>query len=374
MWQIAYQTLLADRGKLIAALAGVVFAFVLACVQAGLYLGLIGKASLLVEHNDADIWVGHHMMHNVDFAKTIPLHWIDRVRSIDAVSEAEPYLVNFGIMTLPSGGFEEVVLVGVERNSLLGNAWSMAEGDAENVRFTDGVLVDADEDLKLEHPQIGEVREIGGHRARIVGKSKGIVGFLAAPYVFTTIDRAAKYAGVPYDRCSYYLVKVKDGVDPQEVCALIEQRVPELEACTSQDYATISIDYWMTRTGIGISFGLATVLGLVIGLVMVAQSLYALVLDRIEEFATLKAIGAPESKVYRILFLQALLIAAIGATAGAALVVAIQHFGSTPKAPIVITSPMYLATTVLVIVMCLASALLPYARVRKVDPLTVLQS
>ncbi len=374
MWQIAYQTLFADRGKLIAALGGVVFAFVLACVQGGLYLGLIGKAALLVANNDADIWVGHHMMHNVDFAKTIPMRWIDRVRSVADVEQAEPYLVNFAIMSLPSGGFEEVVLLGVDRNSLAGNAWSMREGNAENVRFTDGVIVDGDEDRKLEYPQIGEVREIGGHRARIVAKSQGIVGFLVAPYVFTTIERAATYADLPRDQCSYYLVKVRDGANPKEVCAQIEARVPELQAYTKAEYARISIDYWMTRTGIGISFGLATVLGLVIGLVMVAQSLYALVLDRIEEFATLKAIGAPESKVYRILFLQSLLVAAMGTAIGGVLVVAIQHFGTTPKAPIVIPDTMYVATTLMVVLICLISALLPYLRVRRVDPLAVLQA
>jgi putative ABC transport system permease protein len=374
MWQIAYQTLFADRGKLFAALGGVVFAFVLACVQGGLYLGLIGKASLLVDNCDADIWVGHHKMHNVDFAKTIPLHWIDRLRSIADVDSAEPYVVNFAIMSLPSGGFEEVVLIGVDRNSLTGNAWSMVEGSAENVRFTDGVIVDADEDRKLEYPQVGEVREIGGRRARVVGKSKGIVGFLAAPYVFTTFENALTYADLPRDQCSYYLIKVRDGADPNTVCAQIESRIPELQAYTRDEYARVSIDYWMTRTGIGISFGLATVLGLVIGLVMVAQSLYALVLDRIEEFATLKAIGAPETKVYRILFLQALLVAAIGVVIGGALVMVIQHYGTTPKAPIVIPSIMYVATTVMVVLICMVSALLPYLRVRKVDPLAVLQS
>lgn len=374
MWRIAYKTLFADRGKLLAALAGVVFAFVLANLQSGLYLGLIGKAALLVDNNEADIWVGHHMMHNVDFAKTIPRRWIDRVRALPDVEQAEPYIVKFAIMSLPDGGFEEVVVLGKQSNSPLGTVWAMSEGSPQDLRHTDGVIVDADEDTKLQNPAVGDIREIGGKRARIVAKSKGIVGFLVAPYVFTTIDRAANYAEVPSNQCSYYLVKTKPGADPEEVCRQIEARAPDLQAYTKAQYAKISIDYWMTRTGIGISFGLATVLGLIIGFVMVAQALYALVLDRIEEFATLKAIGAPESKVYRILFVQAFLVAVLGVLIGAVLVVSIQQFGSTPKAPIIIPGIVYVGTSILVIAICLSSAVLPYLRVRKSDPLMVLQA
>lgn len=374
MWSIAYKTLLADRGKFFTALVGVVFAFVLANVQGGLYLGLIKKAGLLVDQGDAQIWVGHQNMHNVDFARHIPIHWIDRVRSVPGVTRAEPYLVDFGIMSLPSGRFEEVVLVGVESESLLGNAWCMAEGEADAIRQTDGIIVDVDEDAKLGYPQIGELREIGGKRARIVAKSKGIVGFLAAPYVFTTIDRARAYSGKDPDFCNYYLVQTADGVDPKSVCRDIEQRVPELDAHVAADYSKISIDYWMTRTGIGISFGLATVLGLVIGVVMVGQTLYALVLDRIHEFATLKAIGAPESRVYRILLLQALIMAVAGTLVGMVLVALIQQFGASPKAPIVIPLWLTTGTTLLVVAICLLSAVLPYLRVRAVDPVTVLQT
>jgi len=374
MWSIAYKTLLADRGKFFTALVGVVFAYVLANVQGGLYLGLIKKAGLLVDRGEAQIWVGHHNMHNVDFARIIPVRWIDRVRSIPGVQLAEPYVVNFGIMTLPSGGFEEVVLVGVERQSLFGNAWSMSEGTADAIRQTDGIIVDADEDAKLEYPQIGEVREIGGKRARVVAKSKGIVGFLAAPYVFTTIERATAYAGTDPNYCNYYLVQTADGVDPKQVCRAIEERIPELDAHTAADYSKISVDYWMTRTGIGISFGGATVLGIIIGLVMIGQTLYALVLDRLEEFATLKAIGAPESRVYGMLFLQAMFMAVVGTLVGMALVAVIQTFSSTPKAPIVIPPWLTIGSTLLVVAICLLSAVLPYLRVRSVDPMMVLQS
>ena len=122
MWAIAIKTLVADRGKLLTALVGVVFSIVLVNVQGGLFIGLISKASLLVDQGGADIWVGHKKMNNVDFPYDIPRRWVQRIRSIEGVKRAEPYLVGHSVMTLPDGGFEQVLVVGSEPLSLLGSA------------------------------------------------------------------------------------------------------------------------------------------------------------------------------------------------------------------------------------------------------------
>src|SRR4030042_331786 len=101
MWSLALETLIADRGKLLTALVGVVFSIVLVNVQGGLFLGLINKAGLLVDQGQADVWVGHKNMHNVDFPRDIPRRWIHRIRTVPGVKRAEPYLLGFTDMTPP---------------------------------------------------------------------------------------------------------------------------------------------------------------------------------------------------------------------------------------------------------------------------------
>lgn len=374
MWSIAFETLLADRGKLLTALVGVVFSIVLVNVQGGLFLGLINKAGLLVDNGQADIWVGHKKMHNIDFPRDIPQRWIDRIRGVPGVKRAEPYLVGFSDMTLPSGGFEGVVVVGLDRESLLGNAWNVRQGQPDAILQPDGIIIDQCEARKLEYPKLGELREIGGRRARVVGMSQGIMGFLVAPYVFTTRERAAGYLRKGLDKCSYFLVEVEPDASVQSVCSAIQSRIPEADAFPKREYSWISINFWMTRTGLGISFGAATLLGLLVGMVMVAQTLYALVLDRLGEFGTLKAIGATEGQVYSILLVQALIMATVGSLIGLVTVLGIQHFYSTPRAPIVVPWWLSLSSCVLVLAICLVSSLLPYQRIRKVDPMMVLQS
>ena len=77
---------------------------------------------------------------------------------------------------------------------------------ADRIRQSDGVIVDRSESEKLEHPAVGDIREINGCRARVVGFSQGIMGFLVAPYVFTTYQRAAKYLHKDSEVSSYFLV------------------------------------------------------------------------------------------------------------------------------------------------------------------------
>ncbi len=374
MWSIAVRTLIADRGKLLTALVGVVFSIVLVNVQGGLFFGLIRKAGLLVDNGEADIWVGHKKMHNVDFPRDIPRRWVHRIRAVPGVQRAEPYLLGFTDMTLPSGGFEQVLVVGVDNESFLGSAWNLVEGRPDSILQTDGIIIDQCELDKLENPALGEVRELGGRRARIVGMSRGIMGFLVTPYAFTTYDRAAAYVKKTPESCSYVLVNIEPGANAQAVCGAIRRRVPEVDAFPKEVYSRISSNYWMTRTGLGISFGAATLLGLLVGMVMVAQTLYALVLDRLGEFGTLKAIGASEGQVYSVLLIQAVIMAIVGSIVGLGLVVAIQHFYSSPQAPILIPWWLSLGSSLLVLTICLISSWLPYQRIRKVDPMMVLQA
>jgi len=369
---LAIKTLLADRGKFLAALVGVVFSVVLVNIQGGLFLGLVRKAGLLVDHSQADIWVGHKHMHNVDFARDVPRRWLHRIHAIPGIKRVEPYLVGFSEMTLPSGNFESVVVVGVARDAEMGQPWNLQSGQLPIDR-PHAVVVDGCDDDKLEQPGIGELREIGGRRARVVGRTQGVLSFLVTPYVFTSYDQALTFLKKDPRNCSYFLVKLADGESAESVCRSIMAHVPELDARPSADYSALSQRFWLTRTGIGISFGAATLMGLLVGLVMVAQTLYASVLDRVSEFAALKAMGARDLQVFWILAIQAMFMALVGTLLGMLVVSGLHGLISTPRASIEIPFWLSGGSFCMVVSICLIAALLPYERVRKIDPLSVLQ-
>ena len=377
LFRLAIKTLLSDRGKLIAGIIGVTFSVVLANIQGGLFLGLIHKASILVDRGHADIWVGNRGMHNVDFPHDIPKRWIQRIRGIQGVLQADPISIGFSEMLLPSGSFEAVTVIGVEPGESLGRVWLDAHDGStpfvDDLVQDEGIIVDECDFDRLENPRLGEFRELGGLRARVIGKSRGILSFLVAPYIFTTIERAIRYTGKDPQNCSYFLVRLQKGADAQAVCEEIQRRLPYTQAFTAERYAAISINFWMTRTGIGISFGAAALLGLLVGLAMVGQTLYAMVLDRINEFATLKALGASELEIVTILLGQAAGIAVLGISIGLMLTWTVNTFYDSPRASIEIPLSLAIFSSSGVFIMCILASAAPYLRVRSVDPHTVLQ-
>jgi putative ABC transport system permease protein len=369
----AVRTLFSDRGKFLIALIGVIFSFVLVSLQGGLFLGLIRKASVLVDNCEANIWVGRRGVDNVDLAYHIPEVWLNRIRSLPGVRRAEPYVVGYAWVTLRNGEYEGVWVIGCEPVSMLGSPWVFSQGTKQDLHLPNSIAVDELDAWKLGNPNIGDIIEISGNRARVIAKTYGILGFMTTPYVFTTIDSARRYAQVPEGYCSYFLVQTADGSDRRRVCAAIRQLVPNLDVFTSEEFSYKSRQYWVWRTGIGISFGASTALGVLVGLVMVAQTLYAATLDHLSDYATLKAIGAEDGFVYRVLIIQAMVTAVVGTSIGLGIVYLVQALLSTPVAPLVLPIWLLALSMGMVLGICLLSAVLPFQRIRRIDPATVLQ-
>lgn len=372
MVSFALKTLTADRGKLFTGLAGVIFSLVLVNVQGGLYLGLMRKASLLVDHCDADIWVGHQRVENVDLARDIPVTWINRLRGITGVDCVKPYIVGKGTASLASGHMEDIWLIGSDPASMLGSGWSFVDGSTNELKRPDAISFDEVDSPKLGYPRVGDWLEVNGHRAQIVARTSGITGFITMPYLFTTIETARRMANIAPDACSFFLLKIRPGENLNRVLASVRRRVPDAAVFTPRQFARVSQDYWMKRTGIGISFGASTLLGLLVGLMMVGQSLYALALDHIDDYATLKALGAEDGHVCVVIILQSLTIAAVGSLVGVLIVAAIRQFWHSPLAPVDIPIELMGLAVAVVFVICLFASLLPYLRIRRIDPAIVL--
>lgn len=376
MWLLALKAMLGDRTRLAMSLLGVIFSVILVNLQGALLLGMIQKASMLVDHGQADIWVGPRHVTNVEINGFIPQRWVTRIRGLDGVERADPYIVMFSALLSPDGRLESVVVVGADPSSPMGHAWVMAEGNRRDVTKPDAILVDVNDKSKLGDCRIGDVREINGRRARIVGITDGIVSFTTSPYIFTTLERARHYAfAMPPEHCTFYLVKARPGTDVRELARRIQQEVPSLDVYDRDTYSFMAMWFWLTRTGIGISFGLAAVLGLLVGLAVVAQTLYASVAERIKEFGTLKALGADDRCVGQFLIVQSLGNAVVGSLIGIVLVILIAASPlNTPRAPIKLTWQVVGLSVVLVSLVCLLAVWLPYRRVQRIDPASVLRA
>jgi putative ABC transport system permease protein len=112
-------------------------------------------------------------------------------------------------------------------------------------------------------------------------------------------------------------------------------------------------------------------LGVVVGTVIVAQTLYSSTKDHINEFATLRAIGSSGTYIHKVIICQALLNAIIGFALAAIVSLIIVRNTANSALPIVLTPGLTLALFLLTVVMCVISAIAAIVKVTRIDPAMV---
>jgi putative ABC transport system permease protein len=144
-----------------------------------------------------------------------------------------------------------------------------------------------------------------------------------------------------------------------------------VDVFTSAEFAQKTEHYWMFSTGAGVSLLLAALLGFIVGMVVVAQTLYATTLDHMAEFATLKAMGAPNSFIYKILILQAIISASLGYGCGMIICMYIVKLNTGGDAAILLPQSVALGMLGLTIIMCVTASFISIRKVTTIDPAIV---
>ncbi|MBL8944570.1 MAG: ABC transporter permease [Myxococcales bacterium] len=369
--KLAWRNLAHDRVRLVVTLVGIVFSVVLMGMQSGLLVGFTRTTTGLVDNARADLWMVPKGTLDVDLGGPLDERRRYQALAVSGVAKAEPYLVNFARWKKPDGGTESIQLVGHQLGDVLGGPWSLETGSVDDLRRPDGVIVDRLYAAKLGVSAVGDTVEINGRRARVVGFTRGIRTFTQSPYVFTSLPNAREFVGLPSTTVGYVLLALAPGADAAAIEAEIEARIPEVEVYQSAAFAESSSSYWLFTTGAGFSLIISALLGLVVGIVIVAQTLYASTIDRLPEYATLKAMGAPNSYLYRIIVTQAGIGAVIGYAAGIVIVIGLVFASREASAAPVLPVSLALGLGALTLVMCIGAAVLSIRKVMAIDPVGV---
>ena len=374
MVSLARKNLLHDRLRFVITVAGVAFAVTLVLVQVGLFMGLLDKATVTIQHASADIWVTSKETPNVDFAHTFPETRALRVRGLAGVARADNLIVQFMNIQLPTGAEEGCLVYGLEDFAAWNLPWQVEAGDVRDLRRGDYVLMDRSAERRFGPFAIGEHREIFGRRFRIVGSTLGAASFTTAPIVFMDYRRAQELHQSLPGKAQYILVRLEPGADPQQVKAAIERRLPFNDVYTKDEWARRSRAYWVVSTGLGMNMGITVFLGILVGIVVVAQTLYTSAVEHVKEFGTVKAIGGSNWDIYRILGEQALIAAVVGYAIGCVMSLAMRPAMAKLYLNVMI-SPAFAATVFAgTLLMCLGAAMLSFRRVAAIDPALVFRA
>ena len=301
--RIGFKLLVNDKGKFSALLIGITFAVFLMMQMTAMFAGILNRAFSTVTNIGAAMWVMDPAVNTASSAIPVPDYLLDAVRSMDGVSYAVPLFIGGAMVKLEDGTFQSVSVVGLDDESLFGRP-ELEQGSIQEI-YNDNTFfaVDDAEFEKLERPKIGTSFELNDHRGTIVGIARvASNGLNGVPTLYTTFHRAIEYIPSTRFTISYILVQPKNDA----AIVGIQRQVAKLGyvAFTKDQFNQRISDFYTYKTGIGTNILLMTVISFIVGLSISGQTFYTFILENLDKFGALKAIGAKgRALVYMILFM-----------------------------------------------------------------------
>ena len=363
---LAWRNLAQDRIRFATTLAGVAFSVVLMAAQLALLLGFTATSSSLIDHANADFWVAAVGARNVDQSGDIPLRERYRALAVPGVADAASLVVRFAPWKRPDGGTETVIVVGIDLEHPGLVPWNFAAGNVDDLRRPDGIIIDA---LR------GETR-----RAHVGDRWK----FTATARVSSDLPKASAPSPkrpMSSPRREKHSVSPMRALTPAVISWYRRIRAP-VSRCPSRARRSVpqsrrlehirllwqTRSYWLFSTGAGAALVLAAMLGVIVGMIIVAQTLYASTMERLSEFATLRAMGAPAGYLYGIILQQGLMSAAIGFSIGLAVAQTIVHAAHDANAAMLLPLPLVAGLGVATVAMCAGAAITSIRRAVTAEP------
>lgn len=366
--KLAYRNLFHDQLSLVVTLVGIVFSLILVAVQSGLYLGSEQKIASVIDRTEADLWVIPFGTKSFDDPSLLTGRERYTAMSVPGVTDVEEMIVSFASWRKPAGGKKAFILVGLDTDRSGTKPWNVVEGSAEALQAPASVAVDGSYFKDLGIDGLGAVAEINQQRVTVGAVTKGIRSFTTLPYVFTPIETARKLVGAGPEQATYQLVKLAPGADVESAREILKQRLPDTEILTQAEFRTRSVNYWMFNTAAGAALIAGALLGVIVGIVIVAQTLYSSTKDHLNEFATLRALGASAGYIHAVILIQAVLSALIGYVLGFTLVMLLINAARNSTLNIVMTPGLAAALFALTLGMCVVAAISAIFKVTRIDP------
>jgi len=361
MLEVALRSLIHDRGKLIGSLAGVAFATTLVLVQTGVFVGLVSTASAMIRRTGGDVWVMSRGTEVLDNGEPLAAGSRARVAEQPCVARVRGVIFAVALLRKPSGAIDYVQIVGAEgttSSAARAIPWRLERGLLRDLEAPLRVAID-DHDLdklQIDGDPLGTELQVGGQVAHVAGLTHGIRSFALYPYLFTHIDNARRLSGMAEGQAQYWVADLEDPACAPAVIAGLSAE-PDLDARTTQSFAELTERYWVFGSGAGAALAFSALFSLVIGVVIVGQTLYSITREHLKELATLKAMGASRGELVGFVSWQASFIGVGGGALGLGLALALQGVLSSEGIAVVLSPAVLSVSAAAVLAMCVLASI-----------------
>jgi putative ABC transport system permease protein len=301
-----------ERRRFLPGIIAVAFSTVLILFQGGLLVGQFSLTSTPIDHSSADLWVGHPMNLSVDLGRPIPMRWLSRVAVQAEVVQVESYIIGMIVVDRRDGRSELCTVVGSSlEDGALGAVRQLTPGLRRRLSEPGSVVADETELGRLGFEGVGDIAEVMGRRVRLVGVVRDLKS-LAAPYLFCSLQTSRLlFRGIEQNEAIFILARCRSPSSAKAVAQRLRREYAML-VYTRQEFSTQTRMHWMTATKAGITAVWSAILGLIIGVVITCQTLYAATAASWREYAVLEALGIPTRRVVNTVLAQSFWVGASG--------------------------------------------------------------
>ena len=386
MYLYAIKMLIGDRIKYIGLVVALGFASFIISQQGAIFVGIMKRTfSYITDTSQPDIWVMDPTVQYIDDLKGMKETVLYRVRSIEGIDWAVPLYKGTIQARLQNGKFQTCIFLGIDDATLIGGPPSMIKGNMSDLRFPDAIFVNqvgaesklaspgkhpGDPDIPLE---IGDVMELNDRRAYVAGICDTSRTFQSQPVIYTTYNNATSIAPLVRDVLTFVLVKAKPGTDVEKLAQRINQ-VTGYAAYTTWGFQKLTMLYYAKYTGIVVNFGVAIILGFIIGVAIAGQTFFNFTLDNLAYLGTFKAMGAPNSLLVKMVILQSLMVTMIGWGIGIGAAAIFGYAFRHTELSFNLPWWLYLVSCFSLLIICLVSAMFSVVKVARLDPAIVFKS
>ena len=235
--------------------------------------------------------------------------------------------------------------------------WNIKQGSIAELAEPFAVAADDTYFTDLGVDKLGDTAEINDTRVRVSAVTHGIRSFTTLPYVFMSLQRARQLLDAANTQASYTLVRLAPDANLELVRADLNDRLKDREILTQREFRNRSVDYWLFQTGAGSALIAGAALGMIVGVVIVAQTLYSSTKDHLNEFATLRALGASAGYIHKVILIQAIMSAFLGYGIGMILSLLVIWATKGTTLLIIMTPGLALLLFALTLGMCIIAAI-----------------
>jgi len=374
--RLAWRQLTFDRTKLVAATCGVLFACVLVFMQLGFKDSLYDSATSAPVKLNGDLF----LMHKQSEAMWRPVQFkrseLMRTLGNPAVVEVYPlYLALAPFKNINTQVKRTLMVYGFDPDSLIFNVEDIKSKRIE-LRLKDAVLFD-----EYSRPEFGPVRqlleagqnitEVNDYKVNILGLFQLGVSFAADGNVVTSdLNFMRIFPKRNLNDIDLGIIRLHPDASIKQVQTDLRDRLNAfVDIFTYEELLQYEKDYWANMAPIGFIFGFGTVMGLVVGLVIVYQILFTEITNHRNEFATLKAMGYEHGYFIRMVFAFAFFLAILGFIPGYIFSIGLYHLAESQTfMPMPMTFGKVMTVFLFILSMCAMAGLLAIRKLKASNP------